>query len=1232
MRRDLGMSIILVLFFIFAFGPQAVAHDQSGNISGTVTDGTAPITNVYIQAFSHACGGEWLGGANTNEFGEYTIWNLSVGEVHVQACASCSGQNYVNEWWDGAAGTGTMKCNKAVGVAVTEGNTTPGIEFELERSGSVSGQVTGEYGPIEDLWVQAFDGPCWDTWLAADWTDEDGNYTLRNLPPGDVYVQTCAGCDHRNYIDEWFDNNSGTTDCNLAAPVTVVSEQTTPEIDFYLERGPQTLRRFDVTVFDGNLNPSFDIYPGFNNQLVSATLSLPNPNRGTAYEFDLDNDVINWDSECRYLVCWQHSFGPAEQDDYGEYTLTLEFANGAQETQTFTLQDVAVTPVDDASINVTINDDGSAHVSWDRKTTDNHYYQVRVRDENNKDLFQSSSQLNIEELDISANDLRCLETGKTYRWLVRAYHETQQYRAETREKPNVLYSPAALDNRTTSTGVQAWNGELLLSFNVRPGSRDHLDHVTVTGPNSFSYTFDLAADFFDLSTEARLGFKVWSKFLDLTAGSYGEYTFEVEFSDGHTEYYNKTLNEIPVTPVDSSNMEAIIHPDGAITFSWDPPEGVTGQNYQVRIRSADGSKEYYCSPMLNDGTQVTPSFWDLRALEHGQTHQWFVRAYDQNYNTMEQGGSLAFLYDPFPIYDATSAVFGSDSAVVTNTYWTLRLGGKLTYTGTGTQDGYGRYLEAVDVEEIDSVSCLKLLKRGFGNHPDPDKDPHFDYYWVARDNEGNVWVLQLYSSEEDETSVLGKSNAMMLMPANPIVGQIFQQLGEDYGQVQDMDTAVPQLSTGLGPFLDCLKLRHRGGAIEYFAPNIGLVKDVWDDGASGWELVEADTDGDGVHYDQDIFPHDPNEWLDTDSDGIGNNADTDDDNDGMPDDWELSYGLDPLVDDADGDLDGDGESNLDEYNAGTEPDEYDNHAPDQPVLSSPPDEAPDASLTPELQTGAFADPDSSDTHGKTQWQLSTDASFSSESIVLDITGDTHLTSLTMPDSMLTEDTTYYWRVIFYDNHENASAWSDAFSFTTLISTEDANADGIPDTQEVDETVDLDNNGIADIDQDDIMCVNTVVGDEQIGVLEDTNVESIECLRSIDPETIEDTTNRPETLPLGLISFRVAVEASGDTAEVIIYLSEAASTDAKWYKYDSSNGWQDYSDHATFSEDRTSLTLELKDGDFGDADGAANGIIVDPSGLAGTSTTPEPSPEPTPEPSGEGGAGGGCFIAASASGI
>ena len=45
----------------------------------------------------------------------------------------------------------------------------------------------------------------------------------------------------------------------------------------------------------------------------------------------------------------------------------------------------------------------------------------------------------------------------------------------------------------------------------------------------------------------------------------------------------------------------------------------------------------------------------------------------------------------------------------------------------------------------------------------------------------------------------------------------------------------------------------------------------------------------------------------------------DQDGDGLPDAWETAHGLNPLVADAGGDPDGDGRTNFDEYNAGTDP-------------------------------------------------------------------------------------------------------------------------------------------------------------------------------------------------------------------------------------------------------------------------------------------------------------------------
>ena len=73
---------------------------------------------------------------------------------------------------------------------------------------------------------------------------------------------------------------------------------------------------------------------------------------------------------------------------------------------------------------------------------------------------------------------------------------------------------------------------------------------------------------------------------------------------------------------------------------------------------------------------------------------------------------------------------------------------------------------------------------------------------------------------------------------------------------------------------------------------------------------------------------------DTDGDGTPNSVDEDDDNDGMPDDYEIENGFDPLdASDAQMDADSDGVSNVDEYLAGTNPNQDDY----PPVLIVPDD-------------------------------------------------------------------------------------------------------------------------------------------------------------------------------------------------------------------------------------------------------------------------------------------------------
>jgi hypothetical protein len=252
-----------------------------------------------------------------------------------------------------------------------------------------------------------------------------------------------------------------------------------------------------------------------------------------------------------------------------------------------------------------------------------------------------------------------------------------------------------------------------------------------------------------------------------------------------------------------------------------------------------------------------------------------------------------------------------------------------------------------------------------------------------------------------------------------------------------------------------------------------------------------------------------------------------------------------------------------------------------------------------LAVGAFSDPDSGDSHLKTEWRV-----FRSEDggCVFDIASTSSLTEFSVPEIMLDEYATYYWNARFFDNNHTASDWSETAYFSTGGSDTDMDSDGIPDSQEVDESVDMNQDGVPDAEQEIVKSIVLPQSNQTIGLgIEDSETAmSILFMEAVDLDNLAVTDtikSRAQKLPLGLINFKLSVAAPGDTAIVTVYFSEKVNPNAKWMKLDVVNGiWLDYSGYAQLSDDRLSLTLELVDGGFGDDDGVANGIIIDPAGL------------------------------------
>ena len=271
-----------------------------------------------------------------------------------------------------------------------------------------------------------------------------------------------------------------------------------------------------------------------------------------------------------------------------------------------------------------------------------------------------------------------------------------------------------------------------------------------------------------------------------------------------------------------------------------------------------------------------------------------------------------------------------------------------------------------------------------------------------------------------------------------------------------------------------------------------------------------------------------------------------------------------------------------------------NTSPNQPQLSLPDNGAVDVALTTALITMPYADADN-DAHVQTRYQVSLTDDFNM--LIFDNSFAQHLTSLTLGELILEPETTYYWRVRFYDERDGQSDWSAPYSFTTIdFSTAgDLDGDGVLDAQEPTSDVDLNRDGVADSSQPNMQAVTTSeTSNPHVAVASFTNGAHMGGVHALDIVQIPPFDNEPENLS-SVISFKLYLEEGVDTASVKIYFTNPAPQDAIWYKYDLEDGWTPYP-HAELSADGLSVTLIVEDGGMGDQDGVVNGIIVDPAAL------------------------------------
>ncbi|HEY3383078.1 MAG TPA: carboxypeptidase regulatory-like domain-containing protein [Vicinamibacterales bacterium] len=158
---------------------------RGGAISGTVTNGTAPVAGVTVTAVTRSGFGTYPG-VVTDAQGMYTINGLPAG-LYVVRATGVAADGYVTELYNGLS---CASCTYLSGtsVPVTQGQTTPGINFILAHGVSLSGHVTDGINPVANVTVTVYGASGYT--IAGSTTNASGVYSVAGLTPGTYYART----------------------------------------------------------------------------------------------------------------------------------------------------------------------------------------------------------------------------------------------------------------------------------------------------------------------------------------------------------------------------------------------------------------------------------------------------------------------------------------------------------------------------------------------------------------------------------------------------------------------------------------------------------------------------------------------------------------------------------------------------------------------------------------------------------------------------------------------------------------------------------------------------------------------------------------------------------------------------------------------------------------------------------------------------------------------------------
>jgi hypothetical protein len=1218
---------------------------KGGKITGFVTSdsGGSPIPGVTIWA-NASSNGHYAGGAITQSDGSYTISGMQAGEYKVEAFSDI---NYFGEYYSNA-----KDFDSAASVSVSLDQITSGINFSLAKGGVVAGKVTDSSDGLPISGAYIYINETTSGWNRSVQSQSDGTYTITGLPAGEYVLNINTDGDH---LTQYYNN---VTNVDEATHVTVKLGETVSGIDFKLVQGGR---------ISGIVTSDSDGAP-LQNAWVSAR--------------EVNGD-LGWGASTQLDGSYTISGLPA-----GNYTTRIEgYQDHQGEYYNDTTSADSATPVS-VSLGETTNaiNFGLArlgHISG-KVITDTNGSPIEGVTVSTKPVVGDGSYSTMSQPggNFTITDL---PPGNYY---VQAYYSflgntaTEYYNHSNDSNSSV---PVSVTLNVTTSGIDfslplLWgqisgvvtsdaDGSPIEGLEVWASSTSGGTGGTATTQQDGSYTIK-----------------------GLTTGNY-LLGIPLCYNNYLGEYYNNTSDYSAASPVSvtqgvtTSTINFGLAEYGKIkgtaTSASDgmPVKGLriiayltTSGEGGSAITQEDGSYEI---------TGLTPKDYLVRA----ESNEDFIGMYYINANDYASATPVAVSFNhtasdiDFELkkYSTISGtVYASDGVTPlpnidvyadSKPYEGMMLGAARTndagqYTIKRLTEG-DVYLRVNLVQPYASDIALNLLNEWYNNaHRYTDAIP----LSVG----ASVNIENINFQLDKAASISGKvfmsdgttpiANVVVEVYSEPYIKDLWSYLayavtdasgkytingvpeGEVYvfahgGYSDQIGSVTPYVGEWFDDELNCKKanpvITTNGGAVENI--NFQLVEDSDDDGMSdsfemtyfgnlsrGGGFYPQDYDDDGL-TDREEYIYGTNPIVKADTDG-----------DGLLDDWEIVY-FGNLSRDGKGDLDGDGYNDADEIKQHSDPtlisDIPSMHSPDKPSIQT-------ATTNVALRFNIFSingigDPDG-DHLISSEWQIGTDAGFSQKNIILDKTLDLgsgsiidegNLLLFTMSETIFLPNKSYFIRATVKDSTGLWSSWSDPVSFTTIAADpEDADDNGIDDAYQEEDTSDTNNNGVNDSDED-ILVLSNAQGGKKVGV--STDKGSLGSLTSFSTSDVFDADLPGDPMLYGLFSFRIDGLSSGETVNVTFYFPDDIPSDAKWYQYQSVDGTL-LDETANIVINGKKVVLTITDGGTGDADGIANGIIIDPSGPAfGEDTNTDDTDDD--DSGGGGGGGGGCFIATAAYG-